>query len=131
MMQPGDYKIASDAIYKILSNPPKIAAPEIPAPSVNVTGLWTAELKFLTGSARHELTITQTDAKLSGTHKGETLTGNLNGSVEGNRVLMHSSQRIQGTALSFQFAGTVTGDSMQGTVDLAEYGKAEFTARRA
>jgi D-glucosaminate-6-phosphate ammonia-lyase len=131
MMQPGDYKIASDAIYKILSNPPKIAAPEIPAPSVNVTGLWTAELKFLTGSARHELTITQTDAKLSGTHKGETLTGNLNGSVEGNRVLMHSSQRIQGTALSFQFAGTVTSDSMQGTVDLAEYGKAEFTARRA
>jgi uncharacterized pyridoxal phosphate-dependent enzyme len=130
MMQAGDYRIASEAIYKILSNPPKIAAPEIPAPSVNVAGVWAAELKFLTGSARHEFTIAQTEEKLTGTHKGETLAGSLNGSVEGNRVQMRSSQRIQGTSLSFRFAGTASGDSMQGTVDLGEYGKAQFTARR-
>jgi D-glucosaminate-6-phosphate ammonia-lyase len=131
MMQPGDYRIASDAIYKILSKPPAMSAPEILAPSVNVAGVWTADLKFLTGSARHELTLAQTEAKLTGTHKGETLAGNLSGSVEGNRILIRSSQKIQGTSLSFQFAGTASGDTMQGTVDLAEYGKAEFTARRA
>jgi L-seryl-tRNA(Ser) seleniumtransferase len=130
MMQPGDDRIAAEAIYRILSNPPRNFSSPIPYAPENVAGVWALELKFLSGSAYHQLTIAQTEGKLTGTHKGETLTGNLTGSVEGNRVQMRSSQKIQGTSLSFQFACTAAGDSMRGTVDLGEYGKAEFTGLR-
>ena len=131
MMMPGDQEIAAGAIYRLLSKPPKFADPVIAPPTVQVAGNWTIDVKFLTGSATHQMTITQDGAKLSGTHRGETISGNLAGSVEGDRVSMRSSQKIQGTSLSFQFSGKVTGDTMRGEVALAEYGKAEWSAKRA
>ena len=131
MMMPGDQEIAARAIYRLLSKPPKFADPVIAPPTVQVAGNWTIDVKFLTGSATHQMTITQDGAKLSGTHRGETISGNLAGSVEGDRVSMRSSQKIQGTSLSFQFSGKVTGDTMRGEVALAEYGKAEWSAKRA
>lgn len=126
MMMPGDYEIAASAIDRPLSKPPKFAGPAIAPPSVQVAGNWTIEVKFLTGSATHQMTIAQDRAKLSGTHRGETISGNLTGSVEGDRVSMRSSQKIQGTSLSFQFSGKVTDDTMRGE----EYGKAEWPAKR-
>jgi L-seryl-tRNA(Ser) seleniumtransferase len=130
MMQPGDHKIAAEAIHRILANPPKFPTPEIPAPAADVTGTWTVDLKFISGAARHNLTLQQTDGKITGSHKGETIAGNVNGSVEGKTVSFRSSQKIQGTSLSFAFNGVADGNTMQGTVQLAEYGKADFTARR-
>jgi uncharacterized pyridoxal phosphate-dependent enzyme len=131
MMQPGDHKIAAEAIYRILANPPKIAMPEIPPAAADVSGAWTVDLKFISGAARHEVTLQQTDGKLTGTHKGETISGNISGAVEGKTVTFRSSQKIQGTSLSFNFTGVVDGDAIQGTAQLGEYGKAEFTARRS
>jgi L-seryl-tRNA(Ser) seleniumtransferase len=130
MMQPGDHKIAAEAIHRILANPPKFPAPEIAPPGVNVAGTWSVDLKFLSGAARHELTIQQNEAKLTGTHKGETISGAATGSVEGKTITLRSSQRIQGTSLSYTFTGVAEGDAIHGTVQLGEYGKADFTARR-
>ena len=89
------------------------------------------ELKFLSGSAKHHLTIQQTGAKLAGSHRGDTVGGNLTGTVEGKQVSFRSSHKIQGTSLSYNFTGAVDGNTMRGTVALAEYGKAEFVAARA
>ncbi|MDQ1473917.1 MAG: D-glucosaminate-6-phosphate ammonia-lyase, partial [Bryobacterales bacterium] len=130
MMQPGDYKIAAEAIHRILANPPKFPTPEIQTPGVDVSGTWTVDLKFLSGSARHELTLQQNEANLTGTHRGETIDGSASGTVEGKTVTVRSSQRIQGTSLSYAFTGIAEGDSIHGTVQLGEYGKADFTARR-
>jgi D-glucosaminate-6-phosphate ammonia-lyase len=130
MMQPGDYKIAAEAIHRILANPPKFPAPQILPPGADVAGKWTVDLKFLSGAARHELTLQQAEGKITGIHKGETIAGNVNGAVEGKTVTFRSSQRIQGTSLQFTFTGVAEGDSMTGTVQLAEYGKADFTAHR-
>ena len=74
--------------------------------------------------------LQQAEGKITGTHKGETIAGNVNGAVEGKTVTMRSSQRIQGTSLSFNFTGVAEGDSIRGTVQLAEYGKADFVAHR-
>ncbi len=132
MMQPGDYKIAAEAIHKILANPPKFDTPVIPAPDANVTGTWTVALKFLSGAATHGFTLGQNpDGKLYGMHRGDTIAGNLTGAVEGKTVTIRSSQKIQGTSLSFNFTGTAEGNTIKGTVTLAEYGKAEFVATRA
>jgi hypothetical protein len=43
---------------------------------------------------------------------------------------MRSSLPFEGTQLNFRFEGTVRGQNMQGEVDLGEYGKARWTARR-
>jgi len=131
MMQPGDEKIAADAIYKILANPPKFATPVIAAPEATVSGTWNVELKFLSGSARHTVTLEQNGAKLTGSHKGDTIAGNLNGTVEGKQVNFRSNQRIQGTSLSFNFNGIAEGNIIKGKVSLAEYGSANFVATKA
>ena len=51
MMQPGDHKIAAEAIHRILANPPKFPAPQILPPGAEVAGTWTVDLKFLSGTA--------------------------------------------------------------------------------
>ena len=131
MMQPGDDKIAAAAIHKILANPPKIATPAIAPADATVSGTWNVELTFLSGKAKHTLTLEQNGAKLTGNHKGETIGGTVNGSVEGKQVLFRSNHKIQGTSLGYNFTGTVTGHTIKGTVALGEYGKAEFTATKA
>jgi len=131
MMMPGDDKMAAAAIYKLLAKPPKITVPDPEAPSVNVAGEWNAELTFISGSAHHHLTIEQQEARLSGTHRGDILSGSLTGDVEGRRVLIRSSQRVQGTHLHYEFAGDVQGDRIEGVVQLGEYGHAKWTAQRA
>ena len=131
MMMPGDERIAAAAIHKLLAKPPQISVPEPEPASVNVTGEWNAELTFVSGSSRHRLTIEQHEAALSGTHRGDTLSGSLTGIVEGRRVLVRSSQRVQGTHLHYEFAGDVQGDRISGVVRLGEYGEAKWTAQRA
>jgi L-seryl-tRNA(Ser) seleniumtransferase len=131
MMMPGDDKIASDAIYRLLAHPPAINVPERPAgPPANVDGQWEAHLSFINGTAEHRFVFEQHGAQLVGTHEGDVLSGDLRGSVEGNRVMFRSSHHIEGTSLGYEFAADVAGDTMDGEVALGEYGKARFTAHR-
>jgi hypothetical protein len=131
MMQPDDHKIASQAIYALLSKPPKIAAPVRPSGSpAQIAGAWDIRIDYLVGTASHHFTIEQSGSGLSGIHAGETLQGALRGNVYANEVSLRSSQKIQGTSLSFDFRGTVEGNSMKGTVSMAEYGTAQWSAIR-
>ena len=58
------------------------------------------------------------------------LSGDIRGTRTGDRISLHSSHRYEGTSVTYRFDGTVAGKEITGTVDLAEYGKAQFTARR-
>lgn len=131
MMMPGDDKIAAAAIHKLLANPPRITVPAPEAPAVDVTGEWVADLTFILGSSRHHLAIEQHDANIAGLHRGDVLSGKLTGTVEGRRVTMRSSQRIEGAMLHYEFSGDVAGGRMDGIVKLGEYGQARFIAQRA
>jgi len=130
MMQPDDHKIAAQAIHALLSKPPKIENPVRPSGATQLAGQWEVEMTYLVGSAKHHFTIEQSGSTLSGEHKGERLSGQLRGSVYGNEVALRSSQKVQGTSLSFDFRGLADGNSMKGTVSLAEYGQANWTAVR-
>lgn len=131
MMQPDDHKIAAQAIYALLSKPPKITAPERPSGTpASLAGSWEVRLDYLVGSSTHHFTIEQSGSEVTGEHAGETLHGSLRGKVYGNEVSLRSSQKIQGTSLSFDFRGTAEGNSMKGTVSLAEYGQAQWSAVR-
>lgn len=131
MMMPGDDKTAAEAIYRILSNPPKMEAPpKAGGAPANVDGQWEAHLTYVRGASDHHLLFEQHGNNLVGTHRGDVLSGDLRGTVEGNRVMFHSGHHIEGTSVHYQFTGVVDGDAMEGEVGLGEYGKAKWTARR-
>lgn len=131
MMQPDDHKIASQAIFALLSKPPKIATPVRPSGTpANLAGSWEVHIDYLVGKSTHHFNIEQAGSGLTGEHAGETLKGGLRGTVYANEVSLRSSQKIQGTSLSFDFRGTAEGNSMKGTVSLAEYGQAQWSAVR-
>jgi L-seryl-tRNA(Ser) seleniumtransferase len=87
-------------------------------------------MEFVQGSVSHSLVLEQDGGKLVGTHHGEFASGDLNGTVAGNRVRFQSSLPTEGSRISFAFDGTEQGGKLAGTVGLGEYGEARFTAER-
>ncbi len=130
-MSPGDEKVVAERLYAILSKPPKIEVPPAPegAP-VNVAGQWEVHITFQYGSAHHTVVLEQEGARLAGTHHGEFASGDLSGGVAANTVHFQSSLPTDGVRVGFQFSGTVRDNEMAGTVGLAEYGEARWTAER-
>ncbi|HET9320935.1 MAG TPA: hypothetical protein VFO27_14205, partial [Bryobacteraceae bacterium] len=113
------------------SRPPKMEAPSVPSGEpANVAGQWEAHVEFLRGSAQHTLVLEQKGTDLVGTHHGEVLSGDLKGTVAVNTVDFRTSHKYEGTHLSYEFTGTVNGDTMEGKVNLGEYGEAKWTAKR-
>ena len=131
MMMPEDHKVVAERLRAVLASPPKINAPAKPSGALaNVDGQWKLSMKYFCGAADHELVFEQKDAMLVGTHRGDILEGDLRGSVEGPEVRFSSRHRYEGTSLGYDFIGKVEGDRMSGTVQMGEYGVAEWTAER-
>jgi uncharacterized pyridoxal phosphate-dependent enzyme len=130
-MQAGDEKVVAERLYGVLSKPPKVdAPPAAAAPSVNVGGVWEVTLDFVYGAAHHRVVFEQDGARLAGSHEGEFASGDLSGTVAGNRVRFQSSLPTEGQRVSFNFDGTEQGGKLTGTVALGEYGDARWTAER-
>ncbi len=130
-MSPGDEKVVADRLLAVLSRPPKISPVSVPeGQPVNVSGQWDVRIEFQYGSAEHTVVLEQDGAKLVGTHHGEFASGDLTGAVAANTVHFQSSIPTDGVRVGFQFAGKAEGDKIAGTVGLAEYGDARFTAER-
>jgi L-seryl-tRNA(Ser) seleniumtransferase len=131
MMQPEDHKIAAQRIHAVLSNPPRLSEPTKPdGPLANVDGQWRLTIRYFLGSADHQLMFEQQETELVGTHQGERTLGDLRGTVEGPQVQFRSRHRYEGTVLDYDFSGTLEGDRLSGTVNLGEYGNAQWTAER-
>ena len=130
MMDPGDAEVAGERIRAVLSNPPKYQAPPAAVSPTQIAGQWDVHLEFILGATDHSLIFEQDAEKIVGTHTGEIMSGDLRGLVEGNKIYFRSSHRYEGTRLSYDFAGEVSGDTITGTVGLAEYGEARFEAKR-
>jgi D-glucosaminate-6-phosphate ammonia-lyase len=130
-MQPGDEKVVAERLYALLSKPPRISAPPAPeSPAGSVAGQWDVELDFGYTSAKHKLLFEQDGARLHGMHEGEFAGGDLSGTMSGNQLRFQSSLPTEGTRISFQFSGALEGNRITGTVQLAEYGEARWTATR-
>jgi L-seryl-tRNA(Ser) seleniumtransferase len=129
MMMPGDHKIAADALFQVLSKPPKFEDPVIPSGAPGkIAGVWQVKLTYLVGTGTHRFIVEQNGSALSGLHEGEYFHGNLKGTVHADQVRFTSSHRAEGTVLHYTFAGNVSGDTMSGSVSLGEYGTATWEA---
>jgi L-seryl-tRNA(Ser) seleniumtransferase len=131
MMMPGDSEVVARKLHALLSSPP--AVPALPPPAaaaVDIGGAWDVQLTFVSGTSSHQIEFEQKGSQLTGIHRGEILSGDLVGGVEGRDVRFRSSHHIEGTNLHYSFAGTVSGSAMSGEVALGEYGSAHWTAAR-
>jgi uncharacterized pyridoxal phosphate-dependent enzyme len=137
----GEAERVGDAIARALSAKP--VAVSAPAPSVKVGGSWEVKIDFGDGPATHRLDLTQADAKIGGRHKTKYFDGEVSGTVAGDRVSISALHRYEGCRLGYRFEGTVGdgamsgdvilgtgGEAHQGPVNLAQYGRTSFTAKR-
>lgn len=130
MMTPGDDAIVARSIHAVLSKPPRLDKPESSGQLAQISGQWDVHIAYTRGEAAHTLFLEQTGGKVVGQHRGEYLSGDVTGTVDGERATLHSRHRYEGTVLEYRFDGIYADNTLTGTVDLDEYGKALFTARR-
>ena len=121
-LQPGEAAVVGEAIRQVLAAAPKRAPGDAPEP-VSVAGVWAVEITFLKGTACHRIEIVQDGDRLTGTHRTSSLENPVSGTVRGNRVVLTSLHRFEGTHLAYRFEGSVTGGEMAGTVAVGSSGQ--------
>ncbi len=101
-----------------------IAAAGWAADQVNLTGTWIVSVSGGAGSATQTMELRQDGAKITGTFQGPRQSGTVDGSVDGSNVTLHVKARVP-----LDYTGTITGDTMKGT--MTGGGKnGDFTATR-
>ena len=130
MMQPGDDKVAAERIHAELSRKRSPRSTAMKAAAANLTGRWDVDIEFFSSRGQHALFIEQDGNWIQGSHQGDFSTREMIGQVEGDQVRLRSSERRPGINITFTFAGTISGDTMSGTVYMGEYLNAKFAAKR-
>jgi L-seryl-tRNA(Ser) seleniumtransferase len=133
MMAPGDEKVVGDRLYAILSaaHGHPAADPAPAAPAADLSGQWDVHIEYAAGASDHGLSLRQRGNEIDGAHRGDFVTRDLVGTIEGDAVQLRSNYaESHGDALNYSFTGKVTGDQMAGTLELGEYLGARWTARR-
>jgi L-seryl-tRNA(Ser) seleniumtransferase len=130
-MRPDDYKIVAERLAEIFRAAPKGRRVEPPAaPSAAINGRWDVTIQYESGTAAHKLFLSVNGNKVTGTHFGWALEGKLAGVMNGDRVKFQSHLPAGGQSLTYGFSGRVEGEAMSGDLELGEYGRARWTARR-
>jgi len=131
MMAPGDERVVADRLHAVLSKPPARTATEPAPPVTDLSGQWDVQITYAASTSTHALHLRQRGHEIDGAHKGDFVTRDLAGTIDGSTVRIRSGfSEEHGDALSFTFTGTVTGEEMAGALDMGEYLAAAWTAKR-
>ncbi len=132
MMSPGDEKVVAERLHTLLANPPKTQPQPPPKPPVtDLSGQWDVHIDYSGGNSEHTLHLRQQGSQITGTHQGDYVSRELYGTLDDDAVRFASSYTEEnGDNLAYEFAGTVQGDTMTGTLDLGEYLTAKWRAKR-
>jgi hypothetical protein len=69
--------------------------------------------------------------RIEGSHQGDFVSRDLAGTINGDTVQIASAYtEDHGDSLMYEFSGKISGDEIAGTVDMGEYLKGQWTARR-
>lgn len=130
-IRPGDQTLAGRRIAEVLRKAPKgVTKKTLATPAAELGGRWDVDVQYSKGTARHKLLLVTRGNRVEGSHIGRRLQGAVSGTVDGDRVRLRSRLPCEGTQLNYRFDGRVQGQTIEGEVDLGEYGKARWTARR-
>lgn len=128
MMQPGDDKVVADRIYGVLSRKRSPRSTDMTAPAANISGRWDVTVEFFSSTSQHTLFIEQDGNWIQGSHQADFSVRDIVGTIEGNQAKLRSAALRP--AVTFIFAGTISGDTISGPIYMGEYLNAKFTARR-
>jgi D-glucosaminate-6-phosphate ammonia-lyase len=130
-MKSGEHKIVARRLYEVFgSAPARKEAMQQDPPSLDISGSWDVEIEYEVGSARHKLFLAAQGNHVTGFHDGWAYRGDLTGEIDGHRVKLRSSLPADGNHLSYVFTGSASGDGISGDVEIGEYGRAHWRARR-
>ncbi|HKS58825.1 MAG TPA: hypothetical protein VJS12_26275 [Steroidobacteraceae bacterium] len=115
--------------------PTQQTAPPTPPPAAaakvtDVSGTWELNVESPMGSRASDAIFTQTGETLGGkmvSPRGETP---LTGTISGESLKFGINVNVQGQNLQIDYTGTVTGDTMSGTVVFGSFGDGKFTGKR-
>lgn len=110
-----------------MSAPSKEAA--APAPK-GVAGSWILTVESPMGTRDSEAIFNQTGEQLSGKMISPRGEAPFTGSLKGDAIAFDLTINAQGQELKLDYAGTVTGDTMAGTVQFGTFGDGKWTAKR-
>lgn len=99
-----------------------VAALVMPATAqgVNVTGKWVFDVETSGGSGQPTVTFKQEGEKLTGHYSSQTLgEADFTGTVKGTAIQFTFNAEAQGQQIDVAYTGTVDGNSMKGTVNMA------------
>jgi opacity protein-like surface antigen len=104
----------------------------IAAQTASLSGRWLIHLNIIGRQGDQDCTFTQKDKELTGTCKSLDAAGDIEGTVDGNKVKW-LLKRDTGSTGNLNFSGTIGPDgNIKGTVDVPAYTvTGEFTATRA
>ena len=124
--------VASIAAACSTTPSPKTAPPPPPAAAkvMDVSGTWELNVESPMGSRASDAIFTQTGETLGGkivSPRGEVP---LTGTVSGDTVKFGINVNVQGQSLQIDYSGTVTGDTMSGTVVFGSFGDGKWTGKK-
>jgi hypothetical protein len=124
--------VASIAAACSTTPSPKTAPPAPPAAAriTDVSGTWELNVESPMGSRASDAIFTQTGETLGGkmvSPRGEVP---LTGTVSGDTVKFGINVNVQGQSLQIDYSGTVTGDTMSGTVVFGSFGDGKWTGKK-
>ena len=130
-MRPGDAKVVADRLFGILSKERSPRSDEMATAKGNVSGRWDVEMDFFTSKSEHRFFLEQDGNWIKGSHQSDFSVQEIAGMAEGDEVKLRSRYRAPGDGITYWFSGTLSGDTMAGSVFLGEYLTAKFTAKRS
>ena len=123
--------VASIAAACSTTPSPKTAPlPPAAAKITDVSGTWELNVESPMGSRASDAIFTQTGETLGGkmvSPRGEVP---LTGTVSGDTVKFGINVNVQGQNLQIDYSGTVTGDTMSGTVVFGSFGDGKWTGKK-
>jgi len=104
-----------DAEGKILNMNDFIVDAE--APAADVAGKWTLSVEAMGQALQIGLDLQQDGNNVSGKMESALVSGDISGTVAGNKFNASSKTEVMGQEVTLNMAGTVEGDSMTGTIN--------------
>ena len=129
-MQPGNDKVVADRLFEILTQKRNAKSDNMSAPATNVTGRWEVVVEFFSSKSKHILTMEQDGNWIQGAHKGDFTLRDLAGTIEGDKVILKSTERGDADWVPFIFSGIIKDGVISGDIYMGEYRTAKFSASK-
>jgi hypothetical protein len=101
-----------------------------PEVAESIAGLWVITVESPMGRDAMQTRFEQSGERLSGVMKAAGADVPLQGNVNGEAIRFDMSLDVRGQSLKLEYAGTVHGDEMTGTVQFGPMGQGNFSGVR-